>query len=159
MEAVAAAASSAATFMAAALWCARAGARERRRRWGAQREGAGVEEEPLARVMEEQGTRRRAARGGEQGRSSHMAATHGARGMRWGISANSWRATEWTWWEADLGRLGCELDFGPKMKFASFLTLCISYLRSQVIRALDQRVIRLQVNSVNALTAMNKSPN
>jgi len=80
--------------------------------------------------MEEQGTRRRAARGGEQGRSSRMAATHGARGMRWGISANSWRATEWTWWEADLGRLGCELDFGPKMKFASFLTLCLSYLRS-----------------------------
>ena len=107
--------------------------------------------------MEEQGTRRCAARGGEQGRSSRMAATHGARGMRWGISANSWRATEWTWWEADLGRLGCELDFGPKMKFASFLTLCISYLRSQVIRALDQRIIKLQNDSVNMLTVITET--
>ena len=36
-----------------------------------------MEGEPLARVMEEQGTRRHAARGGEQGHSSRMAATHG----------------------------------------------------------------------------------
>ena len=101
--------------------------------------------------MEEQGTRRRAARGGEQVRSSRMAATHGARGMRWGISANSWRATEWTWWEAGLGRLGCELDFGPKTKFEARELLFIFHLETKVIRALQQRVIKPQNDSVNML--------
>ena len=114
MEAVAAAASSAATFMAAGLWRARAGARERRRRWGAQREGAGVEGEPLARVMEEQGTRRRAA-------------------LRWD-ACRPWRSALGAWGprrqtvehvacmsvgivERALGQIWAELDIGPKMKF------------------------------------------
>ena len=80
-----------------------------------------------------------------------MLATHRPRGILWGISANSWRATEWPAWNASLGRLRAELDNGPKTKFASFLTLYISYLRNQVIRALDQQVIRPQTASVNTL--------
>ena len=61
-------------------------------------------------------------------------------------------------WGADLGRFRAESNLGPKTKFSHLGLLYISHLRSQVIRALDQRVIRLQVNSVDALTAMNKSP-
>ena len=45
--------------------------------WEGEQVRAGRSGERLARVMEEQSTRRRAARGGEQGRSSGMAATHG----------------------------------------------------------------------------------
>ena len=59
-----------------------------------------------------------------------MAATHRARDIHWGISANSWRATEWIWWEADLGRLGCELDFGPKTKFEAHELLFIFHLET-----------------------------
>ena len=92
------------------------------------------------------------------GVSSRMVATHRPRDILWGVSANTWRVTEWPAWNASLGCLRAEFDNGPKTKFASFLTLYISYLWCQVIRALDQRVIRLQVNSVDALTAMNKSP-
>ena len=66
-----------------------ASTRRRQRAREAMGSAEGVSGKPLARVMEEQGIRRRAARGGEQGRSSRMAATHGARDMRWGISANS----------------------------------------------------------------------
>ena len=66
-----------------------------------------------------------------------MAATHGARGNRWSISANSWRATEWTWWEADWGRLGYELDFGPKTKFEAREPLFIFHLETKLIRAFN----------------------
>ena len=62
----------------------------------------------------------------------------GMAAMRWprGISTNRWQAPEWTWWEADLGRLGCELDFGPKTKFEAREPLFIFHLETKLIRAL-----------------------
>ena len=34
-----------------------------------------------------------------------------------GTRSNRWRAPEWTWWGADLGRLRAESDIGAKTKF------------------------------------------
>ena len=78
---------------------------------------------------------------------------------RSGISPSTWRASVRATWGANLGHFQAESVLGQKMKFVHLGLLYISCLRSQVIRALDQRVIRLQVNSVNVLTAMNKNPN
>ena len=39
-------------------------------------------------------------------RCSCMAATHRPRGVLWGISANTWRATEWPAWRAGWARSG-----------------------------------------------------
>ena len=80
MEAVAAAASSAVTFMAVALWRARAGARERRRRWGARREGAGASGARYggAGHKEARGTRRRA--GAQLAHGRHARGTRHALG-------------------------------------------------------------------------------
>ena len=146
--------------MAAALWHPRASSGERE---GEVRES----QRELGRWAFTKGGRRDAT--GRQGRgctrrqwrgaSSRMAATHRPRGILWGISANSWRATEWPAWNASLGRLRAEFDNGPNTKFASFLTLYISYLRNQVIRALDQQVIRPQTASVSVLRATSKHSN
>ena len=51
-----------------------------------------------------------------------------------------------------MGRLGCELDFWPKMKFEARELLFIFNLEIMVIRALRQWLIKPQVDSVNDLT-------
>ena len=56
--------------------------------------------------------------------------------------SSTWRAPELTWWGANLGWLGCELDIGPKTKFEAHELLFIFHLETKVIRALQQRVIR-----------------
>ena len=90
------AASSAAAPMATALWHPRASSGERE---GEVRES----QRELGRWAFTKGGRRDAT--GRQGRgctrrqwrgaSSRMAATHRPRGILWGVSANTWRATEW----------------------------------------------------------------
>ena len=55
-----------------------------------------------------------------------------------------------------LGQIWADLDLKPKTKFVHLDMLYISYLSFQVIRALDQRIISVQLASVNALTAITK---
>ena len=73
--------------------------------------------------------------------------------------SSTWRAPELTWWGADLGRLGCELDIGPKTKFEARELLFIFHLETKVIRALQQWVIKPQTASVSVLTATSKHSN
>ena len=65
--------------------------------------------------------------------------------------SSTWRALELTWWGADFGHLGCELDIGPKTKFEARELLFIFHLETKVIRALQHRVIKPQNDSVNML--------
>ena len=73
-----------------------------------------------------------------------------------GKLSSTWRAPEWTKWTSKLGLLRAESDIGSKTKFFHLSMLYISYLSCQVIRALDQRIISVQLASVNALTAITK---
>ena len=57
---------------------------------------------------------------------------------------------------AELGQIWADLDLELKTKFVHLDMLYISYLSFQVIRALDQRIISVQLASVNALTAITK---
>jgi len=77
-------------------------------------------------------------------------------GGRVGLLSNTWRASAWARWGADLGHFQAESDLGPKMKFAHLGLLYISHLSCQVIRALDQRIISVLIASVNGLTAITK---
>ena len=52
------------------------------------------------------------------------------------IRSSRWRAQEWTWWGADLGRSRAESDIGSKMKFEDHELLFIFHLGTMVIRAL-----------------------
>ena len=58
-----------------------------------------------------------------------------------------------------MGRIRAESDSGPKMKFEARELLFIFHLETKVIRALDERVIRLQIDSVSALRATSKHSN
>ena len=57
------------------------------------------------------------------------------------------------------GWLQAELVTGPKTKFEACELLYIFHLETKVIRALDERVIRLQIDSVSALRATSKHSN
>jgi hypothetical protein len=67
-------------------------------------------------------------------RSGHMVLVHGCHG---GNSSSRWRAAKWSRWDAVLGWLGSELDFGPKSKVAAHDELYNFYLKYGVIRAMD----------------------
>ena len=57
---------------------------------------------------------------------------------------------------AELAQIWADLDLRPKTKFVHLDMLYISYLSCQVIRALDQQIISVQLASINALTAITK---
>ena len=97
------------------------------------------------------------------GHAAGLAGTRGDRRRRSALHGRHEGKTSDTWWASArvrsalvLGRICADLDLGPKMKFSSFLTLYISYLRNQVIRGLDQQVIRPQTASVSVLRATSK---
>jgi len=52
-----------------------------------------------------------------------MVATSRTRVALGRISPSTWRATKWSAWDADLGRIWTEFGHGPKTKFSLLLTL------------------------------------
>ena len=71
-------------------------------------------------------------------RASAMVGARSVHGHHEDILTNTRRATVRVRWGADLGRLGCELDIGPKTKFEARELVFIYHLETIVIRALDQ---------------------
>ena len=69
----------------------------------------------------------------EVGRASAMAGRAPVHGCHDGISSNTWRAPELTWWGANLGHFRAESVLGPKMKFAHLGLLYVSHLRCLII--------------------------
>jgi hypothetical protein len=66
-----------------------------------------------------------------------MVDTHWTRVTRCDISSITWRAATWLEWDAYLGSVWADLDFGPKTKVAVLGPLYISCLRFTTIRVTD----------------------
>ena len=81
-------------------------ARSSRARGKESGEASGEWGSPRARLKEQRRDREAGHAAAAGARCSCMAATHRPRGVLWGVSANTWRATEWPAWSAGWARSG-----------------------------------------------------
>ena len=69
-------------------------------------------------------------------RASAMVGVRSVHGLHKDILTNTRWATVRVRWGANLGYLGCELDFGPKIKVEAHELFFIFHLETMIIRAL-----------------------
>jgi hypothetical protein len=71
------------------------------------------------------------------GCSARMVDTSRTRVVQCGTSSDTWRAAKRARWDAFLGHIRADLDYGPKIKVKAHTKVYHFYLRCKVIRAMD----------------------